>query len=159
MLLLVEILMPLSRSSTTSAGFSNAAAGGDSDATQQIINNVANTLNALNCDGASVVICSGKNRNPCDSIAKTCGTCMTGYIGVSGDSNAKCFPEGYIAPTAGPSVSPSRAPSATPSVAPSVAPSVEPRRKLTVTAGDGTVGALCNENDDCIYNQCDSSSN
>ena len=39
--------------------------------------------------------CALLNRQPCDLTTNTCGSCITGYIGIFGDSNISCVPEGH----------------------------------------------------------------
>jgi hypothetical protein len=74
-------------------GLDNALAAGNLDETMQVVNNAANSLNALNCTGASIAQCNALFRGPCDSIDRTCGACFTGYVGISGPANTKCFAE------------------------------------------------------------------
>src|SRR5690606_32745526 len=69
-------------SSYLTAGLTSAGESGDNSATIQVINNVANTLNVLNCTGASPAVCAALNRSPCDYVARTCGACLSTFTGV-----------------------------------------------------------------------------
>lgn len=46
-------------------------------------------LNINNC--ASAPNCTALNRHKCSSTAHTCGTCMTSFIGIDGDTNEPCI--------------------------------------------------------------------
>jgi hypothetical protein len=69
----------------------DALASGDLDGTMQVMNNVANSLNAVNCTGASVAHCASLFRSSCDSVDRTCGACIDNYVGIAGPANTKCF--------------------------------------------------------------------
>ena len=55
----------------------------------QTVNNVATTINIVNCSSAPN--CLLLNRGFCVKTAGTCGSCFTGYNGIIGDSNTKCL--------------------------------------------------------------------
>eukprot|EP01034_Spumella_vulgaris_P034400 gene34400-biopygen29293 len=72
-------------------GLATAAAAGDTSSTIQIVNNVANTLNVVNCTGADNNTCSSFGRGQCIDVAHTCSDCFDGFLGLVGASNTKCF--------------------------------------------------------------------
>ena len=67
-----------------------AAAIATNDATvlSQIVSAGANTLNAVDC--IVVITCASLKRKGCRSTPKTCGSCLDGFAGISGDSNTAC---------------------------------------------------------------------
>jgi hypothetical protein len=67
----------------------NFASTGDIDALFQVLNAASTTINAVNCTLARN--CSGLFRENCVNTANTCGSCLSGYVGVVGDSNLRCF--------------------------------------------------------------------
>ena len=80
--------------------FSLAAAiqAGDATAVSQVIGAVTSSLNAVDCSGANVTKCAHLHRNPCSDTARTCGTCMTGFLGTSGDANTPCRAPALLIP-------------------------------------------------------------
>lgn len=60
----------------------------DSSQAFAIIGAVASSVNTRNCSRTQ--LCSGFNRQPCYTTDHTCGPCLAGYIGASGDSNIPC---------------------------------------------------------------------
>jgi hypothetical protein len=50
---------------------------------------LSSSLSATTC--ASAPNCSSLFRQPCELTSNTCGSCVTGYIGVVGDSNIACI--------------------------------------------------------------------
>ena len=63
----------------------------------QIVNSVLSTLNGVQC--AVPKACNTIGRQVCQSTANTCGSCLPGFIGVSGDSNVPCNPLTALNPT------------------------------------------------------------
>lgn len=57
----------------------------------QVVTAVSSYLNAVNCSSASPASCASLNRESCAYTAHTCGACLSGFIGISGDSNQPCF--------------------------------------------------------------------
>ena len=55
----------------------------------QIISGVTAAINAQNC--SVLVNCDSLNRRQCFSVPNTCGPCVSGYVGVEGDSNLPCI--------------------------------------------------------------------
>jgi REJ domain len=53
------------------------------------INLVSSTISIVNCTASPN--CTTLHRSDCYATVNTCGSCLTGNIGVVGDSNAKCF--------------------------------------------------------------------
>lgn len=64
-------------------------ASGDLDLTFQTINLVSSAVSTVNCSASPN--CSTLHRDSCYFTINTCGSCSSGYYGVSGDSNKKCF--------------------------------------------------------------------
>ena len=82
-----------SKSSATSLNqsLSEAVRLGDTDALGQGVNNAATDLTVAECSNAPD--CFSLNRDDCYDTAHTCGSCLTGYTGIAGDSNAECYVE------------------------------------------------------------------
>ena len=78
-------------SSSLNKSMSVAVNLGDSDAVGQGVNNAATELTVDECSSAPD--CSFLNREDCYDTAHTCGSCIAGYTGVAGDSNAECYIE------------------------------------------------------------------
>ena len=53
------------------------------------------TMNSVDC--TVPVSCAQLNRQQCQLTTKTCGSCLTGYVGVVGDSNIACSKASSIA--------------------------------------------------------------
>ncbi len=70
---------------TTSQLFSSAAV----DDIKQVMSAVGSTLNVVDC--AVSPNCSAFHRSSCQHTSHTCGSCLTGFVGVDGDSNVPCF--------------------------------------------------------------------
>ena len=60
----------------------------DADATTQLIDASVNSINAVDCNVPTA--CSALNREVCSTTARTCGSCLSGYIGIDRHSNAAC---------------------------------------------------------------------
>jgi hypothetical protein len=69
-----------------SDGVSNA--GLDIDGLKQVVLATAVTVNTVSCTSAPN--CTILHRQPCSSVANTCGSCMTNYVGNGGASNEPC---------------------------------------------------------------------
>ena len=82
-----------SKTSATSLNqsLSEAVRLGDTDALGQGVNNAATDLTVAECSNAPD--CFSLNRDDCYDTAHTCGSCLTGYTGIAGDSNAECYVE------------------------------------------------------------------
>lgn len=78
-------------SSYLSDNLQSAISSGNSDLAFQAVNNVASTINVVNCTLANTSYCVSLNRLACSSVPNTCGSCQSGYIGISGPANTKCF--------------------------------------------------------------------
>ena len=75
------------------AALSNMLQNTEGDSVDSIRNTltvVSTALNAANCTGAPT--CSTLNRSACQRTTDTCGSCMSGYVGDSGDRNTRCMP-------------------------------------------------------------------
>jgi hypothetical protein len=55
------------------------------------LNNVAVTVNKVNCTLASTDFCAALNRQPCSATPQTCSSCMAGFNGRAGSANSLCF--------------------------------------------------------------------
>ena len=71
----------------------------DADATTQLIDASVNSINAVDCNVPTA--CSALNREVCSTTARTCGSCLSGYIGIDGHSNAACQLESMSVPIGG----------------------------------------------------------
>ena len=63
----------------------------DSSLATAALNNVALTVNRVNCTLASPATCRGLNRQPCQLTTQTCSSCLPGFSGRSGSANSLCF--------------------------------------------------------------------
>jgi hypothetical protein len=59
------------------------------DAVTSVVNNVASVLTSVDCSSAPN--CSQYHRDECETVAHTCGSCLTGYSGVVGPWNGQCW--------------------------------------------------------------------
>ena len=87
----VKIIPPQDTSAATKIAqqqLSDAIDSGDSNLVSQIVGAVTNSLNTVDC--TVPYKCSVLHRQNCSATPKTCGPCLTGYVGVNGDSNMKC---------------------------------------------------------------------
>jgi len=66
------------------------AEAGDANSIGGIVGTTNEFLNAVNCTDAGSGFCDGLNREPCASVAQTCGPCKAGYYGLYGASNNAC---------------------------------------------------------------------
>jgi hypothetical protein len=73
-----------------SNGLQTAFASNDGNSVFQTMNIAASTLSLVNCTATQLSYCASLNRGPCVSTINTCGSCLTGYFGVVGDSNFAC---------------------------------------------------------------------
>lgn len=90
---LVKLQTGADVSSVLSSSLSTSFSSGNIDGAVQAVNNIAATVNAVNCSGASATLCASLNRDICQSQSNLCGSCLSGYIGVSGSSNSMCLSE------------------------------------------------------------------
>jgi len=65
-----------------------ASSQGNTDAQKALISVASATLNNINCTVPHD--CASLNRQPCSKTAYTCGSCLAGYQGDSGDRNSLC---------------------------------------------------------------------
>ena len=77
--------------STLNKSMTEAFNLGDSDAVGQGVNNAATELTVDECSSAPD--CSFLNREDCYDTSHTCGSCISGYTGIAGDSNSECYIE------------------------------------------------------------------
>lgn len=71
--------------------FDTALTSGNIAQAFQTVNNVASTLNVVNCSATPASYCATLHRSPCVTRANTCGSCLSGYRGIVGDYNGRCF--------------------------------------------------------------------
>ena len=100
----VKVLPQTNRSALASAAtalLSRALTQLDGSAVSQVLSALASSLNAVNCTVATP--CTALSRSACSGTAHTCGPCLPGHLGVSGDSNARCavVPPSLFPSTAG----------------------------------------------------------
>ena len=55
----------------------------------RMVDATLSTMNSVDCSNITVD-CTALNRQLCSTTANTCGGCLSGYIGLSGDSNTPC---------------------------------------------------------------------
>ena len=72
---------------------------GDTDGIHKTINLISSVVGEKNCSSAPN--CIALNRDECLVTTNTCSSCLAGYKGVTGDSNAKCVNESLSTGTAG----------------------------------------------------------
>ena len=65
-----------------------AIASGDTDAVYQSMNLASSSLGLVDCSAAPN--CTALNREGCGGTINTCGSCLSGYTGIVGDSNKNC---------------------------------------------------------------------
>ena len=65
-----------------------AMASGDTDAVYQSMNLASSSLGLVDCSAAPN--CTALNREGCGGTVNTCGSCLSGYTGIVGDSNKNC---------------------------------------------------------------------
>ena len=61
---------------------------GSADGTKQVLAAASSVLNTVNCSLAPN--CLALHRNRCSSVAHTCGSCLTGFLGEASDRNTLC---------------------------------------------------------------------
>lgn len=113
-----------------SSALSTAFTSGNINLAFQTVNNVANSVNSIDCSLAPN--CTALHRVRCLTTRNTCGSCLANYKGVVGDYNLVCSPI-YVAPTGG------SGPASSPTAA---APPI------------GNPGAVCKIASDCLYGLC-----
>jgi len=79
---------PYSLGSYVSTSLESAGTNFDGNAILQVVGGVVASVNAANCSLA--VNCAKLNRNKCSTTAQTCGPCLSGFSGISQDSNHPC---------------------------------------------------------------------
>jgi hypothetical protein len=85
----ITVSPPAQLSSNASlSAVSSALASKDSGAVSQLAAAYAGVLNVVNCSVS--VKCSSLHRENCAYTPRTCGSCLSGYVGVYGDSNTAC---------------------------------------------------------------------
>jgi hypothetical protein len=90
----------ISAAATLNAALEN----GNPSAVIQAVGAVVASANTVDCSGASATYCAGLRREPCAFTTNTCGGCLAGYIGQSGDSNLVCRKPNSVVPVGGPCV-------------------------------------------------------
>ena len=60
----------------------------DPEALSAVLGAALSSFNAVNC--TVEIDCLSLNRKPCSNTAKTCGSCLDGYLGSAGDANTPC---------------------------------------------------------------------
>jgi len=64
-------------------------AGFNPSSVVRMVDATLSTVNSVDCSNITVH-CTALNRQLCSTTANTCGGCLSGYIGLSGDSNTPC---------------------------------------------------------------------
>jgi hypothetical protein len=73
----------------TRSAMSLALLAGDASGVNTVISSAGAFLNSVKCP--SLTFCASLNRNPCEYVANTCGSCLDGFVGVNGASNTACI--------------------------------------------------------------------
>lgn len=68
-----------------------AFSSSDVDKAIQIVNVVASSVNIVDCSLANSTYCSSLNRELCEQVPNTCGSCYSGYSDVVGPYNSLCY--------------------------------------------------------------------
>jgi hypothetical protein len=87
----ISVLPPLNATvvvAQSTANLLQALSAGDASAVKSIVGATTTFLNAVSCPTRAY--CSDLNRNPCQFVANTCGSCLDGFGGTAGDSNSRC---------------------------------------------------------------------
>ena len=108
-----------------SSSLSTAFTSGNINLAFQTVNNVATSVNAIDCSGAPN--CTALHRVRCLTTPNTCGSCLPNYNGVIGDYNLACSPSGSSGPASSPT---------------------------TAGASIGNPGVACKSASDCLYGLC-----
>jgi hypothetical protein len=132
----------LNLASTVSNGISSALNTGDYTSAAQLVQASSTSVRTVNCNMQTA--CGSLNRQVCQATARTCGPCLSGYVGLDGDANSACFSTS----------SGSSAKSSASSVAFMSRGPVDHTRRLT---GSGTPGSGCTNNASCISGTCSNS--
>lgn len=68
--------------------YSSAFKYSNADKVTQVTTALIATVNSVDCSVSAT--CASLNRQSCLYTARTCGPCLSGYVGISGDSNKAC---------------------------------------------------------------------
>jgi hypothetical protein len=85
------LVNPLSASAASSAittQLANAAGSTNLDDIKAVISVASSVISRADCTG--VTGCNALHRAECSTTSSTCGPCLSGYIGQSGDGNSAC---------------------------------------------------------------------
>jgi hypothetical protein len=74
--------------SAADSALEDAFADSDPVAVSTVVNAVSSALNVVDCTVPTS--CASLNRADCLDTPKTCGACLSGYLGVDGDANTQC---------------------------------------------------------------------
>ena len=72
------------------SALASSLASGNPDSTYQAINLASSSLSTVDCSKTPPAYCKSLNRDVCVTSSNTCGSCLAGYKGISGGSNAPC---------------------------------------------------------------------
>jgi hypothetical protein len=75
------------------SNLANAFASKDSNLVFSTVNNVATTINQVDCSLLPEHYCASLNRKTCYSTPQTCDSCLPNFKGIVGPSNSLCFPK------------------------------------------------------------------
>lgn len=110
-----------------SSQVTSSLSSGNVDGVVQALNTIASTVGKVNCTNAPQKYCTSINRNICQSLPNTCGSCLSGFAGIVGSSNVPCLNLTKAATTIS-------------------------STGTTVIAG--TVGASCSSDSQCVFGFC-----
>ena len=88
----VEVMVSEMDSASASSSILNQLQSvSNPDAMKQALAVASSVMNRVDC--SLTPSCAAYNRESCLSTANTCGSCLSGYIGQSGDGNSMCVSE------------------------------------------------------------------
>ena len=83
------VVRPVSRAVAQAFALSTIKAASNGFLSLSSVNLLGTLLNKVNCSGSPN--CAMIHRSPCSTVDRTCGSCLTGYIGEEGAHNTPCI--------------------------------------------------------------------
>jgi hypothetical protein len=106
---------------------SASVSSGNIDGVVQALNTIASTVGAVNCTLTPTTFCASVNRDKCQTLPNTCGSCLSGFSGIIGSANTLCF---------------------------NLTNSVKTTTSSGQVVVSGDVGSSCTVDSSCIYGYC-----
>jgi hypothetical protein len=88
--IVLPVTTTIALTAKTSLALAAAALDGSAATLTQLVGAAVQTINSVDCTVPTS--CVVLNRASCKGTARTCGSCLAGYSGVTGDSNLACNP-------------------------------------------------------------------